>query len=271
MSQSTPYDPPETNDENCKFENWYNANALKIWSRCGEKKEFPRQTLMPSFLSGFDLNYPDLSIGMNPSFSKSALNERVRQETKWEGDAITLFEYSDEKPDNMKERINSIKELEKNSKNKYTRFFGPITDVFKACGGENYNHLDLFLVRETNQKDATDILTARNGEFFPFSQFGKVQFDLLKEAIDRLIKKGNLERVLVANAKVANLLLNSDFNPNRLDKPIGLNPTHFVYENIPFFLSGMLSSGNTDGFAKTRLINEMKSYPPTIPPSLRRT
>ncbi len=131
-----------------------------------------------------------LFIGMNPSFDKAAQRDQTDY-YKWNsGNKYYEFVH---------------KEMTKNANRLWqkNRFYKRMLDIGIDCSTP-VEHLDLFLLRETNQNKAKDLLGIYEVDnMIMFSDFALGQLNLALDIIDDL----NPKAIVVANASASSILI----------------------------------------------------------------
>lgn len=225
------------------FEDWYNFEALKIWKEFEKEKNLE---LMPLLIGNYNIEAKILFVGMNPSYN-----------TKW----MDKFFVSDLCPNHLKNnisnelfkwggvdlesRIQIVKEWEiLANKGVYKNYFGKFDIFTEDCGFEekSWAHLDLFLMRGTEQKKEIKMVYEKS----KLNNFGERQSKLLLEAIS----KNEHKIIVVLNAKASEIICEKIGN-KKLE-------TQFLFNDKTFFFSSMLTGQRAlDRFSRKRLINEI--------------
>lgn len=221
-----------------KISDWYNNLAIDIWKKHGSK-----QKLIPLQVAEFKLDAELLIIGMNPSFNMRWIDKQLK--SKLGLNALTcdlLFKWETNELD---KRLECIKTFEANAQQDYKIYFKAFDQFTKDCNLKNWNHLDLFLMRETNQKEALKDVGYTNNKKM-LNAFGESQIELFKLTIEKL----NPKAIVILNATASTII-----STHLTSKSV----TKATYKNIPVFLAGMLSGQRAmDRYAKQRLIEEIK-------------
>ncbi len=194
-----------------------------------------------------------LVVGMNPSFNLEWIANSLNMDNK---DAELLFSLDHE---NIENRLDVIRKFEFKAFNEHP-YFKVLKEFLSVLSlQDNWNHLDLFIMRETSQKEALksighreikeDFLVKTN-----LNNYGKAQLELFKWAVEELKPK----IIIIANT-AASVLVSNIFNG-------GKNETTFDLDIDPnyrtkVFLSGMLGGQRAlDRFSRLRLIKEIKEH-----------
>jgi len=203
-----------------------NRQIIELW------KEFPndRGNRIP-FLFPHSEDGCILFVGFNPSFPKELENR------DWE------HPYDIDRLDNINEDQIIIQERETQN---YLPYFKPLNKI-AAEFQLPWSHLDVFMLRETSQKQAQRaVYPAPANEFTPF---GKKQFDLFTKAL----QKSTPKVIVVINALASHILcthLQLEYNLT--------DGCHYASKDMsikaPFFLGGMLTGMRAlDDFNRKRL------------------
>lgn len=164
-----------------------NEKIMKIWKDNPTESGKYSPLLYPKFKEG-----GILFIGLNPSKSKSAFNFISKDEN-----ALTFEEFF--KKGNMDKCKDALIKYEKLAKEKYS-YFKKFREI-----KEDFQHIDLFLYRLTNQEEFKEIIGLSkkkvNGketivEENNFRKFGKKQLELTSDLIQQIKPK----IIVVANA-----------------------------------------------------------------------
>ena len=156
-----------------------NATVLKLWK---SKDAKVRGNLLPMLLAPIEQNCI-VFIGFNPSFPQRYLG----------GEMEAYFQYRD---DITQEEIQRIAEEDK--KNFFTYpYFGRMIEIANSLNCK-WEHLDLFFLRDRNQRNAENLVLANEG----FTDFGAEQFAAFQSAL-QLSKP---QAIVVANAKASHII-----------------------------------------------------------------
>lgn len=201
----------------------YKKKVLQIWSKFDNINvlnesgfEYRKSPLLPEYV----LKDAILFIGINPSFTKKA---SIHPEKK----SIEFYPI----------RENDSKDI---------TYFEKFKDISKYCNNAKWTHLDLFYIRETNQK-IIEKLSYENIDFL------QEQLDLTFE----IIKKASPKIIIVSNSLASEFFgklkqkhlphfdkiwlgFGLDFK-NDFDSEIGTYKIDIDGRLIPIIFSGMLS------------------------------
>ena len=224
------------------IDEWFNNNAVRIWKE--HKNAHP---LVPHFYSKIKIDAEILFVGINPSHRDEWLNQVINKNQKLFGN------YTDNKLFNWNNgidieiKIPLVAYVEEYARNNDKQYFGAISKLANQIGVSNWEHLDLFLVRDKSQENLEKIIEL-NKVTYDVNAFGKAQIDLFVEVID-LIKP---KKIVILNTLASSILMKK-LSPNPIYK------TNFIYKDTKIFMSGMVSGQRAlDKFSKLRLINEIK-------------
>ncbi|MEY8766759.1 MULTISPECIES: hypothetical protein [Francisella] len=215
-------------------ENELNTQILKVW-----KENCPvKVTRMP-------LLYPKLKkqcllfIGINPSYSTKGFRSLLPSLNNPEIKPDNFFKFP-----NMGNFSTQISlEIESIARNHYPYFkkFEKLSEKLKL----EWEHIDLFQLRETNQKLVKEILLKKDNE--P-NEFANQQ---LKIALE-LIEQAKPKAIIVANALASNIFENKF--PLDYNKILGCHIMSIRGVKTPVFLASMLTGQRAmDNYSFQRL------------------
>jgi len=202
-----------------------------------EKNKYSQETgdIKPILYPKFR-NTKNLVIGLNPS-----LTDKIKEALKgseYEGKIGDVKEYFKRASDE------DIVEIEKICKDNYATYFGRFNDLF---GEKNWEHIDLFFYRETEQSKIRDSLekiflkNTKSKNEKPEEQeinFFREQFNLAWKFIEEF----NPELILVNNALASKIIQKEKkINSDNFDEKKGVHYIKIRDKKIPIFFSGMLS------------------------------
>lgn len=228
----------------------YNRRAMEIWDESKVKQ--PR---MPILLPALKENPELLIVGMNPSFNTEWLDKQLRNDTWLSGASWTtesLFGWDQ----NARERVPHIIKFEAFAKKAYASYFSGVQKLASAVGcAGRWEHLDLFLMRETSQKEVLKMVLAKTRPIGELNEFGEAQLQLFTETVINMQPKV----VVVANATAANLAKRMLGPSQQVGEPAAL--TFDSLPNTRFIFSGMLSGQRCmDNFSFERLAVQVSGY-----------
>ncbi|PIQ91453.1 MAG: hypothetical protein COV70_03710 [Parcubacteria group bacterium CG11_big_fil_rev_8_21_14_0_20_39_22] len=205
-----------------------NKRIIEVW-----KKNFDGQSTRTPLFFGELKKECLLFVSLNPSFSDGGFKTILR-DTKYEG--MNHGDFFSWKPDrkDFEEYIEICIDIDTNhARKKYPKFFGKM-DNFAKCIGMDYEHIDLFFHRETEQKSfKKEILNGNE-----LNEFGRCQMEIAWDAITCSDPKV----VVVANAFGSDLIKKewhdrlTDF-----DDKIGTYWIELNDKKISIFFSSMLT------------------------------
>jgi len=214
---------------------YLNKEILDLWEEYSVEKT---NGLMPLLYSELKSN-AILFIGLNPSFSERGFNS-ILNGSRYKDLDVKKF-YAHRNKGDFDQEI-SI-DLDRIAKKKYAYF-----DKFRTISSFvdlDWEHIDLFFVRETNQKNMRKKIFVKGEE--P-NEFGRAQLALS----ERLIVKSEPKLIVVANA-LASRLFEKQFSTKFNDEK-GCHYADINGKGIPVFLSGMLTGQRAlDNFSFKRL------------------
>lgn len=221
-----------------KISDWYNNKAIDIWKQHGQE-----QKLIPLQIAEFKLDADLLLIGMNPSFNKAWLDKYLKNKPQFNTfNSDSLFKWD---ANELDKRLEHIRAFEAYTQQDYKIYFKAFDQFTKDCNLKVWDHLDLFLMRETNQKHALEDVGYSNKNT-KLNEFGESQIELFKLTVEKL----NPKVIVVINA-TASTIISTHLS--------SMSPTKSMYKNIPVFLAGMLSGQRAmDRYSKQRLIEEVR-------------
>lgn len=226
----------------------FNARALEIWA------SNETQTRMPILHSNINGVAKLVIVGMNPSHNLDWVQREIDKKQVL-GDVSFTAEELLAWPSGRK-RIEDIKKMEKHAVAHYPHYFNGIQRFADAVGFSNqWQHLDIFLMRETSQAVALKAVMDKGAPPEICNQFGKEQIGLLRKMLGAIRPRV----VVIANAKASKILrleLELIQEPNE--------PATFTSKSLPdtrFFTAGMLSGQRCmDDSARERLVFQVTKY-----------
>jgi len=216
-----------------------NHKIIELWSKYF--KDNP-SVYAPIFYDDFKRN-SILFIGMNPSFSLKGFKLILKNTEHSNINPISFFKWK-----NIflnQNLIDDCIKIENYSKNNYF-YFDRFVEISKKIGID-WQHIDLFLYKETSQKDFKEhIMDGKK-----LNQFAIDQINLFKEILFEI----KPQCIIISNA-FASEIFREYFDNNLLwDKNKGFH--WFVMENkkVPIFFSYMLSGQRAlDRWSYERLV-----------------
>ncbi len=204
------------------LENVYRERVLDIWSKFKDLDlmtapdcDYRKTPLLPKSINKEAI----LFIGINPAFSKSRKEEVINREIEF------YPAISDETKD--------------------IAYFEKFKDIAKYCNDSVWTHLDLFFIRETNQK-LIEKLSYDNMDFLQAQL--DISFDIITKAAPKIIVVSNsLASEFFGKRKQKHLFFEKiwlgfdlDFEKD-FDTEIGTYKIQIAGKNTPIIFSGMLS------------------------------
>ena len=203
-----------------------NQRILKLWKQFANRKgtkKFP--LLYPNFNIGCDV----LFCGFNPS-----LTEKMKKE----------FDYKYPNNNFDKNTAIRIERKHKEPEHGYAPYFCRIWDICKPKNQSkkqlSWDHIDLFLIRGTNQPEIKKVIYDKNKKL---TGFAKKQIVLFVD----IIEKFNPKVIVIINALASTIIKKKLKNDDR----IGGNFEKECFDrlrpnNTPLIFSGYIGSGRWD-------------------------
>lgn len=208
-----------------------NDEIKKLWSQANPTETCGRQPLFYHELKKDCV----LFVGINPSFSLSGFKSFLNDNEDFSH--LNVEEFYKHPNDNFD--IDTSLVIEKEARNKY-----PYFKKFKEID-ENYEHIDLFLVRETNQTTLKEIIYTNGREL---SDFAKKQIDIF----DRILVNVNPRIIVIANA-LASKIIQERFD-TKIEYEKGCHIIQINERAVPIFYTSMLTGQRAlDNFSFERL------------------
>ena len=212
-----------------------NNKISALWD--STPKEF-LNGLMPVYFSKIPQN-TILFVGINPSFSDKGFNA-VFKGTEFENlDFKKFFRY----PDTGSFDLAKSLKIEKFSSQNHP-YFKKFETLSKAVSVP-WSHVDLFFIRETNQKVVKNMILSKGGKL---NDFGKAQVEISKS----VIADSKPKVIIVANALASKIFCDefeAIFRPE-----LGCYTIELQGEQVPVFLTSMLTGQRAlDNFSFERL------------------
>lgn len=226
-----------------------NEKILEIWKNEDYETEMKDIKLLPILYPKFKKN-SILFIGLNPSFSKKNITNTIKGiEDKYKN---INFKDAEKKLNRVniekKESIELSIDLEREANNKNNYF-----KKLKEISNDNYQHIDLFYFRATNQKEAKDKISKSNENTnIILNDFAIAQLKVAHEMIEKI----NPKVIVVINAFASDIITRNKYNkkPSRVffpgDNILKINDDSFkekgydsleINDGIPILFSSMLS------------------------------
>lgn len=219
-----------------------NNRILDLWEE-EFKQETSEKVLVPLLFNNFNKNGL-LTIGMNPSFSETGFKSYVKEYTN----INQLFTWNSK--EETLNKIKNINELDMRSKTPpdgYKPFFKPFWKLMESLGGVNWDHIDLFFYRKTDQQEfLKQPVMIKEKRLTPFAI---KQLEIVRDII-RLV---NPKIILVANSGASDIFKKHFEKHIVFDKQLGTYTFKLANEKIPIFFSAMLSNGALDKHSYERL------------------
>ncbi|RZM22082.1 MAG: hypothetical protein EOO88_30525 [Pedobacter sp.] len=257
----------------------YHATLLSIWksSHTLEESGFEFWPLLssPPMWKGVEVNDVEVvTLGLNPSYVhnvlekhwKEAQNEHNSMLEKWPGALKWDKKQSDE---SRKEFYDAVLRLDRYSREAYNSYYAPIKELVCLAGkGNVWYHMDVFPLRETNQKDFiskipipkkdkekvtldASKLISKSPKSYEWGSAMSKLFDACIELINDL----QPTVVVVLNSYVSRML------EHRLELQVQSNGHRYESDKLPevvFLLGSQLSGGATSIYGKERLLADLR-------------
>lgn len=218
---------------------WFNEQALALWKRHSSINKF-----VPLFLPHIDNNVDLLLVGMNPSLRVNWITKKIKNNPQIFGNE-TIESLLDWTGDLEEPKINKIIALERIAREEDNQYYKQLNTFAKLCDANTWAHTDIFLVRNTNQKEMLSGLF--NGK--KLNQFAIEQLDLFKQMIDKVQPK----KIVVLNASASNIF-------NQYIAYNNTNSTMLKMDSTLVYFAGMLSGQRCmDKYSQLRLIDAIKN------------
>ncbi len=207
-----------------------NVDIQGVW------KEHPTvSSLQPLFYDEIKKNSL-LFIGMNPSFNANAIEKLASGKIgtkKASIDIVDDLEIGDVEKyfsnDNDNFDIKKALIIDARARLRYS-YFDKFKELAKAANLQ-WDHIDLFFVRETSQKGFLSKMIDKN----EINEFGKEQLRLSR----RLIESSNPQFIIVANAKASEIFIKE--YGSIFEEKLGCYLTKINGKNVPTMCSSMLT------------------------------
>ncbi|TPG21383.1 hypothetical protein [Variovorax guangxiensis] len=206
---------------------------------------------MPLLLEDYLVSADLLFVGMNPSFSRQAVEKILRVAVPDSPDVDAFFTWDaalDGK--SLERRIAEVACFETTARVVYNPYFRPLERFAKRVGAKTQAHIDMFLMRHTSQKA---LQKTHGATFNKLSPFAREQFELFRYTLEAMDPKV----VVVVNAGASDIALEG------LGLTSADNGRSYYWDKLPaarFFLSGMLSGQRAlDTYSRVRLELDVKA------------
>jgi len=201
----------------------YKAKVIDIWKKFKNINtldkngfEYRKSPLLPKYV----IKNTILFVGINPSFTKNSIIEVSNRE-------IEFYQ------------------LVNNAENEI-QYFKKFRNIAEYCNISNWTHLDLFFLRETNQKIIEE-LSYSNVDFL--QEQLNVSFDIIKKATPKIIIVSNsLASEFFGKKKAKHCKLpkiwagyDLDFSSKNFDKDLGTYLIMINDKKVPILFTSMLS------------------------------
>jgi len=199
-----------------------NKEVLKLWAESSEEQTLGRMPVL----------YPPLKtnrilfVGLNPSFNERGFKSALSGPDFKDIDVETFYAH----PNSGIFDQSISNKIEENSKVHHS-YFKKFRNIETHLGIQ-WEHIDLFFIRETSQKSMKKRVLEKGDDL---NEFGRKQLDLSK----RLIEKSKPRLIVVANA-LASQLFKNYFSP-KFNEEKGCHYVDINGMSTPVFLTSMLT------------------------------
>jgi len=211
-----------------------NQNVMQLWE----------ETFSNSDSVWMPLLYPPLRtdcllfVGLNPSFSESGFRRVLAGTKHAKLSPSEFFGWENKSRFDLETSV----DIEREAKEKYS-YFKKFKSIAKGVGID-WEHIDLFFYRETNQNSLKDRILDKGKP----NEFGQKQLQLSRKLIDLIRPK----IIVVANALASNIF-HDEFKLSHSEK-FGCHYFSMHEDKIPVLLTSMLSGQRAmDTFSCKRL------------------
>ena len=223
-----------------------NKNFIELWKRTN----FPAESKVYTPMQ-YKTPKPNsiVFVGMNPSFSLGGFKKILSHTKQPDLDVQKFYKW----PITKDFDINFAHEIETYSLKHYA-FFEQCRRLAKDLN-KDWEHLDLFAYRETDQ-NKTKLLVIEKGSKFKLNEFGSEQFLLFF----KILTLSKPCAIVVANAFASNIYMEQRKSELTFNDNLGYYQETLNGEKlIPIFFSGMLTGGRAlDAFSRERLFWQIK-------------
>ncbi len=171
-----------------------------------------------------------LFVGMNPSFSERGFKTILKGTAYEKIDPVSFLKWSN--ISSNPELVSDCIKVESHAYENYMSFFARPIEIAKEVGLD-WQHIDLFIYKETSQSD----FTKRIMDGGTLNEFALEQISLFEEVLEMI----NPQCVVVANAFGSELLRKYIKNDLEWDASRGFHWFTREGKKIPIFFSSMLS------------------------------
>jgi hypothetical protein len=199
---------------------------------------------VPSYLSIPKSNNKILFIGLNPAFQE-------RKETH-----TNFINYSYSATITIDEIIHFCK-INSDSKDAssdfyYGKYFNILHNFTRNLGEDEFEHCDLFLLRETDSKTVKKMVENTDGVL---NEFGIEQVNILKIHIENL----NPKVIIIPNAMAGEYFKQIILQDSTIDDEKGVYYTEINNKKIPTILCGSWQYGRLDKYTEAILVRHIKT------------
>lgn len=215
--------------------NAINKKIMKLWEETAPELTLER---MPIFYGDLQKN-GILFVGSNPSFSKAGFSSFLKDSKFHDIDPVTFFQFPQSEAFSVEKSV----QIDQLAKDKY-RYYSKFRKIAKEVN-LGWEHVDLFFVRKTSQKDVKKLVCSK-GE--TLSDFGRNQLALSKKLIDEA-----KPQIIVVASAFASRLFKAHFKA-KFNTDLGYHEALIADKMTPVFLTSMLTGQRAlDKFSCERL------------------
>ena len=184
-----------------------------------------------------------LFVGMNPSFSQKRFQEILKDTPHSRIDLAEFYHWRNRAGFDL-EKAQAIEAI---AKSKYP-FFAQFKRIAEYASAD-WEHIDLFFYRHTNQNDFKRMVYTGNS----LNEFGSSQLELSKE----LLIEARPQAIVVANASASDVFRAK--LGTRFDDKLGYDTIYLNGHVVPVFLASMLTGQRPmDVYSRERLCWHVK-------------
>lgn len=199
---------------------------------------------IPNYLSKPKKDTKILFIGLNPAFQEKEKTHKNYVNYTFNRDIIN-------------DEISRFSEMNENSKKKgepnyYAKYFNIFHEFSNELGEKEFEHCDVFLMRETDSKIVKHMVEKDDGKL---NEFGLAQLKILEMHIANTIP----EIIIIPNAMASDYYRENLINGQTIDKEKGVYYTEINNKKIPTILCGSWQYGRLDQYTKEILLRHIKN------------
>lgn len=205
-------------------------------------------------------------VGLNPSFARTAICDQWK-EVHGENDELfdaklRMFRWKARQQMEDRQRIDAaVRAVDEYAREHYGRYYDLIRALAHEADAEGrWQHVDLFPMRNTSQKDVSNSFDVKRKK--GAKEWQSAVSDMFEAAIE-LIEALQPKVVVVLNAHASRTLeawlpLELKANQHRHEAARAQEPTRRRLRGVPFLLGSQLSGGATSTYARLRLAADLR-------------